>query len=162
MLKRAVLILGGNQGDREQLIEEAKRMIEIGNKIVAESSIYQTEAWGNVADQDFLNQVIVVQTELEPLKFLASLQKVELELGRQREVVWGNRTIDIDILFWDQETIDLPDLKVPHLFLPVRRFVLVPLVEIMPDFVHPELQLTCSELLKKCPDQSFVQLYQKK
>lgn len=159
MLKEAVLILGGNQGDTTKLLESAKKMINTEDRIIKESSIYLTEAWGDAADQDFLNQVIVVETDKDPLKFLVGLQKVEIELGRVRETVWGNRTMDIDILFWGSDVIELPDLKVPHLFMAVRRFVLVPLVEIMPDFVHPELNKTCRDLLEMCRDHSEVKLF---
>lgn len=161
MVKKAVLILGGNQGDREALLESAKIMIQTEGVIVRESRIYQTEAWGDVADQDFLNQVLVVETEKEPLKFLVAMQKIELELGRIRQKDWGNRTIDIDILYWDREIIDLPDLKVPHLYLPMRKFVLVPLAEILPDFKHPQLHLTNEQLLAKCPDPCQVVPFQK-
>ncbi|HAZ23555.1 MAG TPA: 2-amino-4-hydroxy-6-hydroxymethyldihydropteridine diphosphokinase, partial [Algoriphagus sp.] len=114
--------------------------------------------WGNVADQDFLNQVVVISSALEPLDFLKEIQAIEKVLGRKRVETWGNRTMDIDILYWNQEVIDHENLKVPHPFLQKRKFVLIPLVEILPDQIHPILNQTNSQILEVCPDESLVEI----
>ena len=158
MNNEVVLILGGNLGDTLTLIGEAKKQLLNLGELKDESSIYRTEAWGNVADQDFLNQVEVISTALEPLTFLKKIQKIEKELGRKRFESWGNRTMDIDILYWNQEVIDHENLKVPHPFLQKRKFVLIPLVEILPDQIHPILNQTNSQILEVCPDESLVEI----
>ncbi|WP_297335360.1 2-amino-4-hydroxy-6-hydroxymethyldihydropteridine diphosphokinase [Algoriphagus sp.] len=159
MVNEVTLILGGNKGDRMQLIERATILLSEFATILKKSSIYQSESWGGVADQDFLNQAMVVHTEATPMAFLAQIQSVELTLGRRREVIWGNRTMDIDILYWGEEIIQLPELKVPHPLLDQRRFVLVPLVEIMPEFVHPISKKSQRNLLECCEDQSRVEIF---
>ncbi|WP_144603807.1 2-amino-4-hydroxy-6-hydroxymethyldihydropteridine diphosphokinase [Algoriphagus algorifonticola] len=158
MNNEVVLILGGNLGDTLSLIGEAKKQLLNLGELKGESSIYRTEAWGNVADQDFLNQVVVIYTALEPLEFLKEIQGIEKVLGRKRFETWGNRTMDIDILYWNQEVIDHENLKVPHPYLQKRKFVLIPLVEILPDRIHPQLNQTNFQLLEVCPDESFVEI----
>lgn len=158
MNNEVVLILGGNLGDTLTLIEEAKKQLLNLGELKDKSSIYRTEAWGNVADQDFLNQVVVISSALEPLDFLKEIQAIEKVLGRKRVETWGNRTMDIDILYWNQEVIDHENLKVPHPFLQKRKFVLIPLVEILPDQIHPILNQTNSQILEVCPDESLVEI----
>ncbi|SFN59641.1 2-amino-4-hydroxy-6-hydroxymethyldihydropteridinediphosphokinase [Algoriphagus ornithinivorans] len=158
MNNEVVLILGGNLGDTLTLIEEAKKLLLNLGELKGKSSIYRTEAWGNVADQDFLNQVVVISTDLEPLEFLKEIQGIEKVLGRKRVETWGNRTMDIDILYWNQEVIDHENLKVPHPYLQRRKFVLIPLVEILPDQIHPILNQTNSQILEVCPDESLVEI----
>lgn len=158
MNNEVVLILGGNLGDTLTLIEEAKKQLLNLGELKGKSSIYRTEAWGNVADQDFLNQVVVISSALEPLDFLKEIQAIEKVLGRKRVETWGNRTMDIDILYWNQEVIDHENLKVPHPYLQRRKFVLIPLVEILPDQIHPILNQTNSQILEVCPDESLVEI----
>lgn len=159
MNNTAVLSLGGNQGDREELLSKAIHEVSKENRVLKISSIYLTEAWGSVAFGDFLNQVILIQTELVPYKLLEFAQKIELKLGRKRNQHWGNRTMDIDILYFEDQIISSKDLTLPHPYIQDRRFVLVPLEEIMPDFVHPKLGKTHKELLDSCTDQSKVRLF---
>ena len=125
-----ILALGTNIEPREQYLKDALAKIEENNlKIVLKSSVYETPAWGGVADQNFLNMCIEVETELEAYEVLDTIQKIELELGRVRKEHWGNRTIDIDIITFDDLVFNDDRLIVPHKYIHDRNFVLAPLVE---------------------------------
>ena len=125
-----ILALGTNIEPREQYLKDALAKIEENNlKIILESSIYETPAWGGVADQDFLNMCIEVETSLGAYELLDTIQKIELELGRVRKEHWGNRTIDIDIITFDDLVFNDDRLIVPHRYIHDRNFVLAPLVE---------------------------------
>ena len=125
-----ILALGTNIEPREQYLKDALAKIEDNNlKIILESSVYETPAWGGVADQNFLNMCIEVETELEAYELLDTIQKIELELGRVRKEHWGNRTIDIDIITFDDLVFNDDRLIVPHRYIHDRNFVLAPLVE---------------------------------
>ena len=125
-----ILALGTNIESREQYLKDALAKIEENNlKIILESSIYETPAWGGVADQNFLNMCIEVETSLGAYELLDTIQKIELELGRFRKAHWGNRTIDIDILTFDDLVFNDNRLIVPHKYIHDRNFVLAPLVE---------------------------------
>ena len=125
-----ILALGTNIEPREQYLKDALRKIEENNlKIILKSSVYETPAWGGVADQNFLNMCIEVETELEAYELLDTIQKIELELGRVRKEHWGNRTIDIDIITFDDLVFNDDRLIVPHRYIHDRNFVLAPLVE---------------------------------
>jgi 2-amino-4-hydroxy-6-hydroxymethyldihydropteridine diphosphokinase len=147
------LLLGSNQGNRVQQLSDATNKINqsIGS-IEKKSSIYQTAAWGKTDQPDFLNQALIVKSSLSPQKILQTIHSIELEMGRQRTTKWSERTIDIDILYADELILDLPQLKIPHPEIQNRKFVLTPLVEIAPDFVHPILKKTNKELLSMCTD----------
>ena len=125
-----ILALGTNIEPREQYLKDALAKIEENNlKIILESSIYETPAWGGVADQNFLNMCIEVETSLGAYELLYTIQKIELELGRVRKEHWGNRTIDIDIIIFDDLVFNDDRLIVPHKYIHDRNFVLAPLVE---------------------------------
>ena len=125
-----ILALGTNIEPREQYLKNALARIEENNlKIILESSVYETPAWGGVADQNFLNMCIEVETELEAYELLDTIQKIELELGRVRKEHWGNRTIDIDIITFNDLVFNDERLIVPHKYIHDRNFVLAPLVE---------------------------------
>ena len=125
-----ILALGTNIEPREQYLKNALAKIEENNlKIILESSIYETPAWGGVADQDFLNMCIEVETSLGAYELLDTIQKIELELGRVRKEHWGNRTIDIDVITFDDLVFNDDRLIVPHKYIHDRNFVLAPLVE---------------------------------
>ena len=125
-----ILALGTNIEPREQYLKDALRKIEANNlKIKKLSSVYETPAWGGVADQNFLNMCIEVETELEAYEVLDTIQKIELELGRVRKEHWGNRTIDIDVITFDDLVFNDDRLIVPHKYIHDRNFVLAPLVE---------------------------------
>ncbi|MFN8244606.1 MAG: 2-amino-4-hydroxy-6-hydroxymethyldihydropteridine diphosphokinase [Ferruginibacter sp.] len=147
------ILLGSNMGDSAKHLSTAATAISrhIGS-IKRRSGLYETAAWGNTRQADFLNQVLVVHTELEAATLMPLLLRIEKDMGRVRRKKNDPRIIDIDILFYDKEVIDLPDLQVPHPQLPNRRFVLVPLNALSPRFVHPVLKKTIHQLLRVCPD----------
>lgn len=125
-----ILALGTNIEPREQYLKNSLEKIEENNlKITLESSVYETPAWGGVADQNFLNMCIEVETSLGAYELLDTIQKIELELGRVRKEHWGNRTIDIDIITFDDLVFNDDRLIVPHRYIHDRNFVLAPLVE---------------------------------
>lgn len=151
------LLLGANLGDKHQTFAQARQYVagQVG-AIVRQSGLYETAAWG-IADQPtYLNQVLVVATDLEPAAVLAQTQVIEQRLGRVRVEKWGSRVIDIDLLFYDDLIINTPTLTLPHPLLHQRRFTLVPLAEIAPNLVHPVLKQPVSALLANCPDESEV------
>ena len=125
-----ILALGTNIEPREQYLKDSLEKIEENSvKITLESSVYETPAWGGVADQNFLNMCIEVETSLGAYELLDTIQKIELELGRVRKEHWGNRTIDIDIITFDDLVFNDDRLIVPHKYIHDRNFVLAPLVE---------------------------------
>ena len=125
-----ILALGTNIEPREQYLKNALARIEENNlKIILESSVYETPAWGGVADQNFLNMCIEVETSLGAYELLDTIQKIELELGRVRKEHWGNRTIDIDVITFNDLIFNDDRLIVPHKYIHDRNFVLAPLVE---------------------------------
>ena len=125
-----ILALGTNIEPREQYLKDSLEKIEENNlKITLESSVYETPAWGGVADQNFLNMCIEVETSLGAYELLDTIQKIELELGRVRKEHWGNRTIDIDIITFNDLIYNDERLIVPHKYIHDRNFVLAPLVE---------------------------------
>lgn len=134
----------------------------IGDKIgtiLYSSKVYETAAWGIEDQPDFLNQVITLNTHIDPQSLLEKLLSIETALGRQRKVKWGERIIDLDILFYGDEVIDDEHLTVPHPGIPSRRFTLLPLQEIAPKLIHPTLNKTIEELLAECPDKLEVWPY---
>jgi 2-amino-4-hydroxy-6-hydroxymethyldihydropteridine diphosphokinase len=147
------LLLGSNEGDSRANIDRAIALLQHNcGPIVAPSPLYRTAAWGLEDQPDFLNMALAIDTALSPALLLENTQNIEQQMGRQRSVKWGQRTLDIDILFYGNELIDIPGLKVPHPYIQDRRFALAPLADIAPDFVHPRLHKTISQLLASCPD----------
>lgn len=151
------LLLGGNLGDRRKYIALAIAEIEakIGN-ITKRSSLYETASWGKHDQPDFFNQVIEVKTSLNPQELLSGILSIEAQLGRKRIEKWGSRIIDIDILLYQDQVINEPELIVPHPYLAFRRFCLMPLCEIAPEFIHPLLKKNIQELLIELSDDLFV------
>lgn len=159
MQTEVVLCLGGNKGDREKLLSRAVESLSSRFQLVKLSTVYETEAWGGVAKGKFLNQLALISTSLASLEVLEIVQEIEMDLGRTREEPWGDRTMDIDILFYGEEIIDTEKLKVPHPFIAERRFVLVPMLELFPDRKHPISGKTSTQMLEECEDKSEVEPY---
>lgn len=156
----AYLLIGGNIGDRLANLKKAVRYIEQEcGQIVLMSSIYQTAAWGLTDQPDFLNQVIVLSTPLQPNILMNTLLSIEEKMGRIRTVKLGPRTIDLDILLIDEMIISTDLLTIPHSALPKRKFALIPLEEVAPNFIHPIEKKTISQLLADCKDELVVQKF---
>jgi len=151
--KQAFISLGSNLGDRLQFLKSAVEQIGLRlGKVIKESKIYEAAAWGHTKQPDFYNQVIEIETELSPAQLLQGCLEIEKSLGRERSILWGERTIDLDILLYDGRSVKLENLNIPHPYLHLRNFVLVPLCEIAPDLIHPTLELTMKQLLERCAD----------
>ncbi len=158
MPNKVYLLTGSNVGDSSALLKEAKLAIQkqVG-EIEAASKLYKTAPWGNTNQQDFLNQVLAVNTILSATDVLKIILNIEFQMGRTREKKWAPRTIDIDILFFNNDFIQEENLIVPHPLLHQRRFTLVPLAEIAPNYNHPLLHQTIFNLLQHCNDESVVE-----
>jgi 2-amino-4-hydroxy-6-hydroxymethyldihydropteridine diphosphokinase len=155
--KEVFLGLGSNQGNKiEYLTKSCGLVSEHIGTVIGLSSLYTTKAWGKTDQEDFVNQVIRVWTELEPKQLLNEITAIESRLGRKRTEKWGPRTIDIDILYYGNLIMDNEEIQIPHPELTERRFVLVPLVELAPDFLHPIFRLSNKELLAFCEDKLEV------
>lgn len=152
-MNKAILLIGGNLGDRTGHLSEAVKQInERVGKVEKVSALYETAAWGVTEQPDYLNQAILVHTSLDALTLLHTVLDIEHHIGRIRRQKWGARVIDIDIIFFNDEIINLPELKVPHPQMQHRQFVLVPLQEILPGWQHPVLHKDISTLLALCTD----------
>ena len=149
--------LGSNIGDRKLHIARAIQMIEesIG-PIWASSAYYETEAWGNADQNDFINVALEVEHYMTPNQLLKTVNRIEDDLGRERKEKWGARTIDIDIIFVEDIIVDTDKLTLPHKWMEKRNFVLYPMVEIAEKFVHPVLNKTLAELLEECEDTTKI------
>lgn len=157
-MNRAFLGLGGNLGNRlENLYFVRKALRRSCGQIRSASCIYESPAWGYDSSRPFLNQVVELETTLRPLELLGQLRRIESELGRKREQGgYSDRTVDIDLLFFEQEQISMEELELPHPRLASRRFVLQPLADIAPDLRHPVLDQSIRQLLEACADDSVL------
>lgn len=152
-MNNAYLLIGGNMGDRLANLEIALTAIQeqIGTMLSA-SSIYETAAWGMEDQPSFLNQALLISTRLEAQELMDKLLAIELQMGRIRNIPLGPRTIDIDIIFFNNQIINSNKLVIPHPQMQKRNFVLTPLNEIAPQFVHPILNKSINQLLIECTD----------
>lgn len=154
------LLLGSNLGNRVLFLQQAITHIEdeVGQVLTA-SSVYESPSWGKTDAPAYLNQVIYLQTELSPQLLLHSVLAIEQILGREREEKWGPRTIDIDILFYDDLIISEKNLQIPHPELHKRGFTLVPLAEIAPELVHPVVNKNILQIKSELKDEFIVKSY---
>jgi 2-amino-4-hydroxy-6-hydroxymethyldihydropteridine diphosphokinase len=152
-MNSAYLITGGNMGQRDEQLAYAARLIEerCGN-IIDRSSLYETAAWGKTNQASFLNQALVVETSLNARDLLNEILYIENLMGRDRIEKYGPRIIDIDIIFFNHQVIKEDGLMIPHPEMPKRRFVLEPLNEVIPAYIHPLYYKTITELLSECDD----------
>jgi 2-amino-4-hydroxy-6-hydroxymethyldihydropteridine diphosphokinase len=151
------LLLGSNLGDRNLFLQKAITHIEIDiAPVIKASAIYETQSWGKSDAPDYLNQVVVLKTDLSARAILDKILNIEIILGRKREEKWGSRTIDIDILFYGSAIIEEVGLHIPHPELHKRRFALAPLNEIAPVFIHPGLNKNISTLKNNLQDNLIV------
>jgi 2-amino-4-hydroxy-6-hydroxymethyldihydropteridine diphosphokinase len=147
------LHLGSNIGERKIHLEKAIQLIaqQIGN-IIQVSDIYETEAWGKTDQRSFLNQAIKITSHLYPLDLLKGLQEIEKSMGRKRKEHWGARTIDLDMIFYDYYYYQSENLTIPHPRMHLRNFVLIPMMDLQADFIHPVFRQTVRELYGWCQD----------
>jgi 2-amino-4-hydroxy-6-hydroxymethyldihydropteridine diphosphokinase len=156
---RVFVALGSNLGDRHELLRQARLRLDWlpGTSLTRESGLYETAPVGGPAQDDYLNQVVEIRTELTPRELLDAIGRAEAALGRERLVRWGPRSIDVDILWYDGTSVAEVDLEVPHPRMEERRFVLEPLAELAPDLVLPSGR-TVAEALERVGDQAVRRL----
>lgn len=155
--------LGSNKGDRVGYVQQATSLLGAvdGIKIVRTSSLYETQPWLEKETTWFVNAIIEIKTSLSAQNLLSECLRIEKQLGRNREVEgnFGDRTLDIDILFYDKEIINDENLQIPHKYLHQRAFVLVPMLELNPDFIHPDLNKSIADLYEELDNPEMVYLY---
>lgn len=155
-MKPVYLGIGTNLGDRFANLQKAVEMLQERMTVTAVSPVYATEPWGDTNQPPFLNACVAAVTDLQPRELLALLKEIEREMGRTPTRHWGPRVIDIDILFYNRLVLHEPDLTIPHPAVPERAFVLAPLADIIPEYVHPETGKTVEQMLDEV-DASGVQ-----
>jgi len=162
-MESVYLLLGSNSGDREDYLTKALMLIDvISADVPVISSVYESEPWGFDSETWFLNLAVEIKSDLSPGILLERLQNIESGLGRIRDPLakgYESRGIDIDIIFFGDRIIDSETLQIPHPKAHLRKFVLKPLCDLCPQFVHPRLGVTLENLLRECPDNSKVKLY---
>ena len=158
------LSIGSNMGERFDTFQKAFRLLSENPhiKLVACSSLYETDPVGYTDQDCFLNAVFKVETDLKPEDLLRSCMRVEQELGRKRDVRWGPRTLDLDILLYNHENVETEILSIPHPRMHERAFVMIPLMELEPDIILPKMNTSLSDLLEKIPDKEGVRLWKLK
>ncbi len=149
---KALLMLGSNMQDPKYQLELAVQKIQSIGKVLSKSSLYKTAAWGKTNQNDFMNQALVLDCNLEAEELMKALLEIEISMGRQRISKWAERSIDIDIILYDNLIMNTDVLRVPHPHMQDRKFVLEPCAEIAGDWKHPILHFDIQELLKNCKD----------
>jgi 2-amino-4-hydroxy-6-hydroxymethyldihydropteridine diphosphokinase len=158
-MAKIVLGIGTNLGDRLQNLHDAVVLLFPEVQVIKSSDVYETEPWGFTEQPQFLNQVLLVQTSLEPVALLKYLKHIEASLKREVTFRYGPRIIDLDILLYDDLVLHTDTLTIPHPHMTERAFVMVPLVAIAPDLIHPEKKLSMHEIAQQI-DLTGVTLYQ--
>ena len=157
--EKVIILLGSDIEPRMEYLIRAQEILanKLG-KVVNSSSVYESEPWGFISDTKFLNKVLIIETKNTPEETLKICQQTEKLLGRKRNGKKGytSRTIDIDILYYGSKTVNSRKLKIPHPAIIYRRFTLEPLAEVVPDFIHPILNINQKSLLSSCRDESSV------
>ena len=154
-MAKAAIGIGSNIGDRLANIRRSAKMIaEHAEQFLAASDVYETPPWGVETQPRFLNACCTIDTTLSPLELLRVLKEIERALGRKKRKRWGPREIDLDILLFEGGEMHTKDLSIPHLHMPERAFVLMPLAQIAPNFVHTPSGKTVAELLDALPDEA--------
>jgi 2-amino-4-hydroxy-6-hydroxymethyldihydropteridine diphosphokinase len=154
---KAYLLTGGNMGNRTGYLHDASENISSScGEILKKSSLYETAAWGKTNQPNFFNQVLLIETVLTAVELMKKILWIEEKMGRIRNEKYGARIIDIDILFFNDEIINSPQLIIPHPEIQNRRFALAPMNEIAAKFIHPILLKNISTLLKECGDKLDV------
>lgn len=161
-MSKAIISLGSNIKDRQGYLNQAIKSLQDFSKIIKTSSFYETEPYGNKDQEWFLNAVISIETKLSPTELLEKCQEIENNLGRVRKEKWGARTLDLDILFYNNEVIEDKNLVIPHKEIAKRSFVLTPLNEIEPEFTHPVLNKTVKQLYQELKTTDKVYLTKEK
>jgi 2-amino-4-hydroxy-6-hydroxymethyldihydropteridine diphosphokinase len=154
-----IILLGSNLGDRLANLKQAIAAIASFSKILQHSNIYQTAAWGNTNQADFLNQAIEIQTNHSAENLMHALLAIETQMGRVRLQKWEPRIIDLDIIFYESAIHTTDFIQIPHPEMQNRAFVLKPLLDLIPNFEHPILKQNITQLWEKCPDQLEVSLF---
>jgi 2-amino-4-hydroxy-6-hydroxymethyldihydropteridine diphosphokinase len=154
------LQLGSNMGEREEYLKNASELLatEIG-VIQKESKIYESVPWGVENQSNYLNQVLEIRSELSAEEVLERVLQIEDKIGRIRNEKWGERIIDIDVLLFNDSIVEKDGICIPHIHLHNRKFVLIPLNEVAPSFIHPKYNKTIEELLSECKDIESVEEY---
>ena len=150
--------LGSNLGNRLENLRNAVNFLSTAGLIISRSNVYETPAWGGVPQPDYLNACLTMEINKNPFEILKFVKALEIKLGRVPSARWSARKIDIDIIFYEHEIVNAPELKIPHENLHNRAFVLVPLNEILPEYVHPILNISVRELLKNFADEKLTRV----
>lgn len=159
-MNKVYLLIGGNVGDRLGNLQLAVAALHRScGRVTGQSAVYETAAWGKTDQQAFLNQALLLETDLTAPALLECVLEAEAMLGRVRKERYGPRIIDIDILFYNNDIVRTPALTIPHPEIQNRRFALVPLQEIAPGLMHPVLKKDIDQLLEECPDTLEVKQY---
>lgn len=157
-MHKVFLGIGGNIGNKPDNFSTVLRFISVDmGEIILRSPVYETPPWGFHSDENFWNQVLIVETNFMPEELLDKIARIERWFGRERKPGgYMSRGMDIDILYYDDAVLETETLVIPHPLIPQRKFVLVPLADIAPGFVHPLLKLTTLQMLQNCPDNSDI------
>ncbi len=159
-IENIFLGLGSNLGDRKLNLKKSITLLNsrVG-RILNKSRIYESEPWGLKEQSHFLNQVIEIESQIEPIDLLNICKNIELDMGRKSEIRWGKRVIDIDILYYKSRVINNKNLVVPHKLMHERNFVMIPLNDLNEYHQHPILKRSNKEILNNCIDSCKVKNY---
>ena len=159
-IENIFLGLGSNQGDRELNLKNSIKLLNSkAGKVLNISRIYESEPWGVKNQNYFLNQVIEIETHIDPIDLLNICKNIEYDMGRNPEIRWGKRVIDIDILYYQSRVINQKKLIIPHKLMQERKFVMIPLNDLNENHLHPILNITNKEILNNCIDSCKVKYY---